>query len=300
MSHDPDQPETKEIKPNLTREQVEAHIRGEGNLKLVEMKDLLKGKSESCVDGRKSIDENEEAEGIIGTLGGNAGELVLALAAAEQTSEEQLDLNDMDEILEKYLEASGKFYMHTDEHALEHAGVDPKDVLNPSEEQKEELLDKLTTADNIGCGHLNWMLKDSENYGVRPELLQAAIKSIFKAAWSGKDVELEVLQGDHEEGAVVQIVVDEEISDETKIPTIKPIVDGVQMFVNHPQAASFMRMEIGEVMAGITGLNIDISDFNKKTKELAEQQLTATLGHLADGKPVYTAHFKDGVLDRVE
>ena len=295
-SHNAHTAETRD-KTALSAEEVREHIEGAGNLKWVKMEDLLEASPESCVDGRGR-------ESIVGTPGGNAGEFILALTSAEEISGQKILLERMDEILGRYLEKTGKFYMHTDDHALIKAGLTEDGVRKGAiedDERKEKLLEILSNPANGGCGHLRLMAQNPSEYDVRPELVAEVIRAIYRALWEGKDIEFVVLEGGHNEGAVVNIMLDgEEVRAETKIPTISPSVKGVQVFVNHPQATSFMRQEILGHMAKITGLELDLDKFEKQIREIGNKQLTATIGYLAEGLPIYTAHFKNGKLDKVE
>lgn len=72
---------------------------------------LLHG-TQACVDGR-------DAHAIIGTPGGDAGELVLALAAAEQLGRRAFSAEAVERVFADYLDASGHFYLHTDFHAAD-------------------------------------------------------------------------------------------------------------------------------------------------------------------------------------
>lgn len=279
----------------LTAEEVEMHIK-EGGLNWVKMEDLLEASPESCVDGRGR-------ESIIGTPGGNAGEFILALTSAEEVSGRKIPLDQMDEILGRYLEKTGKFYMHTDDHALRKAGLTEAEARRGSVDKKrrKELLAALANPANGGCGHLRLMAQNPNEYEVRPELVAEAIKAIYRALWDGKDIEFVILEGGHNEGAVVNIVIDgEEVTAETQIPTISPTIGDVQMFVNHPQAALFMRKETARYMADVTGWELDLEEFIKQTEQIGNKQLVATIGHLADGLPIFTAHFKNGKLDKVK
>lgn len=284
------------IKTTLTAADVRRHIEMEGSLNWIKMKDLLEASPESCVDGRG-------IENIIGTPGGNAGEFILALTAAEEAGGQKIQLDKIDEILSRYLDKAGKFYLHTDDHALRKAGLTEDEARRGSVDKKrrKDLLTALADPANGGCGHLRLMAQNPNEYEVRPELVVEAMKAIYQALWDGKDIEFVILEGGHNEGAVVNIVIDgEEVTAETQIPTISPTIGDVQMFVNHPQAASFMRKETARYMADVTGWELDLEKFIKQTEQIGNKQLVATIGHLADGLPIFTAHFKSGKLDKIE
>ncbi|MCF6276541.1 MAG: hypothetical protein L3J07_01685 [Candidatus Magasanikbacteria bacterium] len=280
----------------LTAKQIEKHI--VENFQFVKMNSLLTDQFESCVDGRGEI-------GIVGTPGGNAGEFVLALTTAEKVSGNTIDIVQMREIMEKYCQIFGKFYMHTDTHAIENLmksmslDMSLSDIIsmiqNPVSNLRENLLNALMQADNVGCGHIKLMMKNPEEYGVRKELVQAVVRSFYELLWSGNDyLEFVVLEGEHQEGAVVNILtVDTEINSESMIPVVVPEVDGEQMFVNHPQAANFMRTYEAQNISELVGFEVSVDDYKVEVEKLGTRQLLTTVGHLAKGLPIFNVVFTD-------
>ena len=276
----------------LTADTVEAHVRTDGAVQWVKMEDLLADLPESCVDGRARA-------GIVGTPGGNAGEFILALTALENVTKRSIDLADMDALLARWIDACGAFYMHTDEHALEHFVGGVEDVLrHPTEERKRTLLEDAGDTDCIGCGHLRLMMQHLVEYGVRQELVAAAIQAIYRRLWSGSgDIDFVVLEGAHQEGAVVNVLLtSDDVTAETSMPTLAPMVGDQQIFVNHPQAVSFMRRDTARRIAAIAGTDVDSDAWLQAVEMLGRKQLTATVGHLAADLPVYNAVFSS--LDR--
>lgn len=289
----------------LTKEEVKAHIE-KSEITLVKMSELLEGISESCVDGRCK-------HGVVGTPGGNAGEFLMTLTAYEQVANKEIDSDQVEEILQKYLDVAGKFYFHSDEGNLAKLGLTDGENITQIEEpaRQEELLQKLVDVNNIGCGHLNKMLSaglsedQKEDYKVRPELIQEFIKAYFRLLWKGnKNLEFEVLPGghhNHTEGAVVNVEVIREVDDLTKIPMIKPAEDRSSFFVAHPQAVNFMREQTANNSASFLPNEVDIEKLKIKMQELGNKHLEQTLNRLAVGLPKYTAKFSpDGVLISVK
>jgi hypothetical protein len=197
----------------------------------------------------------------------------------------------MDEVLERYLQASGRFYMHTDSRSLAHSGVSAEDFASPKEENEREFLVRLTTPSNIVCGHIRLTLENPNQYGVREELVRKALESIFRAFWNKKDVEIEVLEGEHKEGAVVNVLLEGDVNEDTEIPAISPNISGEEVFVNHPQATKFLREELGKQISEITGLDVESRKYNEIVKQLGEQQLAETVARLAKDLPVYNIVF---------
>lgn len=136
----------------------------------------------SCVDGRSDDD-------VLGSPGGDAGELLLLLAAAEQEGE-PIDLGEVPALIDAWVETFGGFYMHTDSHALARLGqslaADPRlatalpQPLDPAAleawlrdpplELREALLAHIVDPNAVGCGHLASVLRAPEDYELRPEL----------------------------------------------------------------------------------------------------------------------------------
>lgn len=90
----------------LSKREVIDHVLASEEIQLVKMGDLLLNVPEACVDGRGK-------EGIIGVPGGNAGELVLALTAIEESADGDLLPVFIQNFTQKYIQSLGKFYLHT-------------------------------------------------------------------------------------------------------------------------------------------------------------------------------------------
>lgn len=280
----------------LTREMIEEHIGNPENIQWVPAASLLEEVAESCVDGR-------EGKGVISTPGGSAGEFVLMIQAAENTSGNVLSEVEIADFFKQYVEKFGKFYMHSDDHAVHHIqhalehderfdGVDLAAAIqkglpeNP--EMQAALLEQLSTPDNMGCGHLKLMIKAAENYGVRDGVVQAMVRAYFVELWSGnQNLELQMLPGDHLEGAVVNVTFgnpEEELTDESLVPTIAPLANGTSFFVNHPQATDYLRRNIsaqitGEGLLGLTAENQEA--YLAEIRRLGNNGLGETVKRLA-------------------
>lgn len=282
----------------LTEQDIREHIGNPENLVWVEAGELEGDVSEWCVDGR-------EAKGVIATAGGNAGEFVLMVQAAEETTGKQLSETDIIEFFRAYLQKFGKFYMHSDEHGLEHIlkVLSSDDVFKEQPLQSEKdvesllrqcpmelrdaLIAHLTNPDNMGCGHLKLLIKEAAEYGVRPEIVRAMVKAYFTEMWQANpEIEFRVLPGDHEEGAVVLVAAgDGPFDSKSRVPTIAPMANGTSFFANHPQAIEYLRDTIAQETAA-DGLIDDITPENvaayqAKITELGNKFLGKTVEKLA-------------------
>ncbi|HLM44891.1 MAG TPA: rhodanese-like domain-containing protein, partial [Myxococcaceae bacterium] len=94
----------------LTPERIEQHVGDPSQVRWVRLAALLVSGKRSCVDGR-------DPQGVVGTPGGDAGELVLALSAIEAVTGQRIADAAIPQLLLRELDTFGRFYMHTDTHA---------------------------------------------------------------------------------------------------------------------------------------------------------------------------------------
>lgn len=250
----------------------------------------------SCVDGRAD-DE------ILGTPGGDAGELLLLLAAAEAEGE-AVATDEVPELIAAWVERFGSFYMHTDTHALaelrdelaadprfdpvlsELDGDDPEALgewlRDPPEELREALLAHLVHPDAVGCGHLSSVLRAPADYEVRPALAGAVITGFYERLWSHPEqVRFVVLRGEHHERAVLDVEVQgtDTGSEEIAIPMLQPHGDHDQVFVLQPQAVAGFRDRAVDLLHE-RHPQLDREQLRGRVHDLGERQLEATLTHL--------------------
>lgn len=269
---------------------------------------LLVTGSESCVDGR-------DGHAVLGSPGGDAGELLLALAAVEQVLERPLTRDEITRALDAMLSHFGRLYLHTDQHALDHLGerlsrlprfhgapVGNLDWLlqwiqAPPRELEEALLVELTRPEHVGCGHLRLALSVSDAYGLRPQLARETLAAIFRARWRGGPIDLVSLHGDHHEEAVLVVTQDGPLRPFTRVPMLAPRLGGHQVFVHHPQVAAWLREQVGTLLVDVAELVSPerCPELCERIQTLGAQQLAATLERLAGGLPAIEVHFTGGV-----
>ncbi|MCA9650880.1 MAG: rhodanese-like domain-containing protein [Myxococcales bacterium] len=293
----------------VTREDVEAHVGDRDRVRWTKAATLMLQGTQACVDGR-------DARAIVGTPGGDAGELVLALAASEAMSGRSFDADEVAQIFSAYLDGFGHFYLHSDDDALyallddlahEHpdAGLPGHEdheaamalLRSPPPELREAVLRRLSDPRFVGCGHLRLMLQHPDQYGTRRELVAAVIEAFYRALWGGHPaLELVVLHGHHHESAVLEVRLDlPRVRPYSRIPLVSPRLGDTELFVSHPQVAHFVRRQnasfLLEQVPLLQGAGLDEASFLARLDELADRQANATLGHLADGLPHYTVEF---------
>ncbi|APR79565.1 Hypothetical protein A7982_04912 [Minicystis rosea] len=293
---------------DLTRDHVAEHVGDTASVRWVKMAALLLHGRLSCIDGRDDAS-------VLGTPGGDAGELVLALSALEKLTGQALAQDEIGAVLARRLEVLGRFYYHTDVRASNHAiaqlradrrfdealaGVSEalewtRFWRRPPAPVTDPLLQYAVEPANIGCGHLRLALTQSAEYGTRSELVKAVLAAYHGERWAGsEETELVVLGGDHHEGAVLIVRIAGEIHPFTRIPLVSPAAFGKQMFVYHPQVASYLRRQLAEmIVAHCDRLPsiVSAAALHAEMERIAEIQLASTLRALAHGLPIFEITF---------
>lgn len=295
----------------LSAEDIRQHIGDPGSVRWLKLATMVVNGKQSCVDGR-------DDHGVLGSPGGNAGEFLLSLAAIEQSTGERIEARAVTTLLDAYIDSIGRFYMHTDTHALntmigklrampEIAHLLPplpglaehwrKWTMSPPMELRPLLRELLVMPEHIGCGHLRRTLTIAHEYGVRDELTRAFVLGLYELYWAGStSIAIEVLGGAHDEGAVVSVVVDEDpLHAFSRVPLVSPSGDKGQMFLNTPQVANYLRNEAAAFWLRKTDLTPlrrgHDQRYHGALNELAAVQAASTLGALAHGLPRYEVRF---------
>ena len=305
---------------HLTREAIEEHLGDPAKVRRVKLAAFLLATQTSCVDGR-------EDRAIIGTPGGDAGELMLGLAAVEASTGTKVDIDKVAPLTRAFADTFGGIYLHTDNHALNkltRALASDKRLADrvvslktiedwetflrrPAAELRNALLEHLIQPAHVGCGHLRLALTNPQRYKLRPELLAAFFRAFYTELWTGaRDLHWVVLGGDHNEGAVVNVTVEGQLRPFSQVPMIAPSIGGTQMFVNHPQVVAYLR----EQTAHFLQTNVDhllplgkvgLAQLTETIPTLGAEQAEATLKALAARLPTFGAHFShDGTIEVVQ
>jgi hypothetical protein len=291
----------------VSRDDIVDHIADRHRVRWTKAATLMLHGTQACIDGR-------DAHAIIGTPGGDAGELVLALATAERLHGRPFTPDEIARIFDAYLEAFGHFYMHSDDHAVaallerlrvEHPGAalpSPTDhdalaqfMQSPPPELRETILELLADPSFVGCGHLRMMLLHADAYGVRAELVGEVLRNFHRDLWAGHlATDFVVLEGRHHESAVLTVELEHEVHTYTRIPLVSPRVDDTEIFVLHPDVAHFVRRENAAFLLEQIPLlheRVDEAAFYEELDHLADLQMTETLARLAPDLPRFRAIF---------
>lgn len=300
----------------MTKDHLSDHLRSGRNIQWIKMAAFMVHGRLSCIDGR-------DDGGVVAAPGGDMGEFITQLATAEQLLECNLTEEQVDELFQRRIDTFGRFYMHSDQSATNRLVEKLSDDINPRireavkqlppdfainhvlakipRDKMEQALDILTMPEHIGCGHLKFMLTDSEKYRVRHDLVKTALKCFFKTRWEtgGGTAECDyvVLHGSHEECGVANITINREIQSYTKIPLISPSIQNKQIFVNHGQISQYLRHQHSQWFLE----QGDILNFNKTSAAaypalvdlLSEHHAQETVSLLAKDLPMYTLEFSD-------
>lgn len=291
----------------LTREDVEAHLGDPAEIVWVKLASLLLQATRSCVDGRGDM-------GILGTPGGDAGELVLALHALERFVGRRLSHDVLTTLVERAASAMGSLYMHTDTHARERlvAALDADPELatadlgddmdwwrwlsSPPPEHRARVLEQLLKPEHVGCGHLRLMLEHRDDYGVRGDLVRDVITAFTELRWRGvPELDLVVLPGGHKEAGVFDVTVEGVLHGTSEVPLIAPSCPEGQVFVNHPQVATYVRTELAAVLADQGDLvpvaPEDAPTLARLMDLMGQEHAQKTLAFLGSGLPMFSIHF---------
>ena len=284
----------------LSPDDVTKHLKSDGSVAWTTLAQLLVSGSQSCVDGR-------DHDAVLGTPGGDAGEYLLNLACIERLTGRAIDDGELESLFDRFLLHFGRFYMHTDRHAVDNLAESLRaddaftDVAGDSAKTEalvrqpgpraEKLLPYLLEPNHIGCGHLKLILLHPDDCLVRPVLARGLPTRVFRKLWSGADIAYVVLEGGHAEGAVVQVTAGKPKHPFTRVPMVAPFDGSTQMFVAHPKVTRWMRQQVAQFLCSeLDELgSVDAATFAFEVNGLADRQLGNTLGHLAKGLPLYEA-----------
>jgi rhodanese-related sulfurtransferase len=264
---------------------------------------LFSAGTASCVDGRGEAP-------IVGTPGGDVGDLILSMGALEAQARRPLREDHLDALLDRYVASFGRFYLHTDTHALERLAVSlwnhpafqalgprPREasavrdlVLAPPAGAEEVLLEELIRPEHIGCGHLRLLSEHPGAYGLRPGLAGAVLKAIFRHAIRHKDaLDFVLLEGEHREQGVLLVRMPTPVEAHSRVPMLTPHEGLSEYFVFHPEVAAYLRHETSDFLAehgAMLGLPaVDRDALHRAVDRLGAQQLDETLKRLAPGLP---------------
>lgn len=295
----------------LSEEKLHRYLSDDANIKWIQAGELLNLEFDSCVDGR-------ERNPIVGNPGGDIVRLVEAIIAINEVTGRKFPPLEIESLFLWYLDHFGRFYMHTDDSALDKLRLklaeDPRIMksfksveelhgfithLPKNFEQPLHLTRYLLDPEYVGCGHLKLMSLHPNRYLASIKVLRSLMMSFFDTLWYGKEeykrkLYYPMLRGKHDEQAVLVVKVEEErVKDETWIPMIRPSNGVISMFVEHPQVKEYLALKIVQEIAEewmegrLKGQN-DQKALYETMRNLQDEGLRETVSALAAGLPMYT------------
>lgn len=299
-------------KKTYSEAEIAQYLKQEGVVKWVPVGSLLQEEYDACVDGR-------DTRPIVGNPGGDVSRLAEAVIAVGAVAGRHFNPGEILKIFDWYIGHVGQFYMHTDTHAMEHLAeflnegygakrmkgkkfVNAEEmysyVMNPDPREQVFLSRYLLDPRFVGCGHMKLMMSNPHLYGMSEKVLRSLSVAFFDMLWNdsekAKQLVYPCLQGDHKEGAVVNVVVGGgEMTDSTMVPMVAPTDGKVSIFVNHPQVVKYLHKKVAYLLAKegksiIKDLEVDPTVVVAHMEQLQNEGVRQTVSALAWGLPVYT------------
>lgn len=199
-----------------------------------------------------------------------------------------------------------KFYMCTDDVALAHLekesgiSVNIEILRNPQPANQKDLMAMLLRPDNMGSTHFKKMLRNPQNYAVRPGLITSFLKVFFKILWDRENptrekLFLESYVGDHDEQALVEIRSNEACMTAQVAPLINPrgknSKKGPSVFINHIDATSIRRAQTARFFSDeARKMQIDVDPIlmHHRLNKHGKAFLEVTGHYVAKKLPFYT------------
>ena len=158
-----------------------------------------------------------------------------------------------------------QFVMCTDDAAVSHLqrelAVEGLNLNNPRSQLQTDALNALTSPENNGDSHLRMLLRYPDMYSIDVNIVKMAITSFYKLLWDKTNpdsakLHLEVLVGDHQESAFLEVRSNESCTKARLAPLIQPKeakVGGLSIFVNHLDAVSIRRVDLAKFFTTYVG-----------------------------------------------
>eukprot|EP00347_Sterkiella_histriomuscorum_P004252 403361163 len=214
--------------------------------------------------GFKTLDGRIQGS-YLATPGGDSGEFILGLQIYADmklatTGEVHLTQAKVKNLLKDYLQImkQPRFYLATDDRAIQHIekqlNIIGLDIINPKKKVQEQVLKIIAQPENQGDLHIKLLLQEPQNYSVNKTIIEYFIQSYYQLLWDKEagslsdKLELEVLAGDHDEQAFVEIKTDMECLRNNRAPLLSSHNDdnSVQVFINHMDAVTLVRAQIAK------------------------------------------------------
>ena len=251
-----------------------------------------------CLDGRHN-------KPTLSTPGGDAGEFINALSVYEDlliNNSTKLTQGQVDIFLSEYLKQMkpNTFHMCTDDEAVSHLEkelhIEGFNIFHPRIQSIPQLYDLIIKPENVGDLHLKMMLKYPEQFAVRKEIVEMFIRSYYKILWDKRNdlhmkLDLDVLVGEHNEVAFVEVRSEKGCQEEGLAPLMRSMNEDGSVFVNYLDAVSVVRKDIAKFFGDKMNHGLDSVDKDVMFKRMEHHgyvMLEITGGLIARDLPFYT------------
>eukprot|EP00301_Raphidiophrys_heterophryoidea_P004059 c11797_g1_i1.p1 GENE.c11797_g1_i1~~c11797_g1_i1.p1 ORF type:complete len:369 (+),score=90.50 c11797_g1_i1:53-1108(+) len=235
----------------------------------------------------------------LATLGGDLGEFLIVLAAAEAQTGKVFTKGQVLQQFKIYLTVMSrdKFYFSTDSDGVDNlkkaCGCPQLNIADPPEGKRAILHNATHEAASHGDEFFKKVLDKPELFNIRAELVHHLLDAFFDVMWLKSDplhrrIKFVLMKGPVASKGFVMIKTPGYCNAQLLAPMISPELCGKQMGIYHGDAAVLLRTEI----AGIV-MSKSPEDKNAvvvKANELASAALTAVLADHQE--PVYTVSFE--------
>lgn len=252
----------------------------------------------SCVDPRSEY-------AVLGTPGGDIGEFIIALSAVEQLLQFEFTEAQVKDLFEGAVLAfsenyRNRFYMHTDEAAIEKLKeLSRFDLKDPhAVYDRSTFFQSIINPETVGCKHLRGMLENPGSYGVRDILVQGVIKSFYNLFLDRKNplqskLLLVVLKGNMEPGNMMNIYAPSECQDAA--PLIIPSNNDGKSAVNHGAHVRYFRWVLANYL-NHRNYRANPQQIVEKMDEISKSQETKVKEVYSNGN-TYDVSFSSGMTD---
>eukprot|EP00742_Colponemidia_sp_Colp-10_P001017 GILJ01001099.1.p1 GENE.GILJ01001099.1~~GILJ01001099.1.p1 ORF type:complete len:394 (-),score=54.99 GILJ01001099.1:203-1384(-) len=252
----------------------------------------------SCSDSRANY-------ALMGTPGGDIGEVILAFSAVEKLKGlilEEQQINGMLQDLVRFLIDQGRpyLYMHSDKKALEawKQAARVSDARNPRTVlERTSLLQRAVQPDHIGCHHLRNILQKPDEFGVRFELAASLITAFLNVYFDPanhlrRNLLYIILDGDMADEAVLQVDSPKQCAPGSPLVVPTETVDGAShsIAVNHYTAVQYFRQQLTQFLCPL--FNLHPKDVLLEMNQRGESNMMRTFKASSAGKPSYVARFE--------
>jgi len=246
----------------------------------------------------ESVDPRGQ-EREIATLGGDLGEFLIVLAAAEAKTGKTYTKGEVLQQFKIFLTVMSrdKFFFSIDADGVNNlknvCGCPNLNIADPPESKKGLLLNATHEAASHGDEFFKKVIANPEKFGIRGELVNNVLDAFFSVMWLKSDplhrrIKFVLMKGPLAPKGFIMVKTPGYCNAQLLAPMLSPELCGKQMGIYHGDAAVLLRTEI----AGIVLIKSpeDKNQVVVQANEIASKSLTAILADHPE--PVYTVSFE--------